>query len=128
MMEQKINEENIENNLVFCIGSRKAFAIKSIPKSVFFLNPSHKNKIVCFLFRLNFDFGFFIKQFRNRLYLVRKKDWIYIAVSEAVCLLNSTLLEKSDDLFNKNSRTVDTPGPCFTRVHVVTDEICESIF
>ena len=33
-MEQSINEENIENNLLFCI------AIKSIPKSVF-RNPSH---------------------------------------------------------------------------------------
>ena len=31
----KINEENIENNLVFCIDPRKAFAIKSIRRSVF---------------------------------------------------------------------------------------------
>ena len=30
MMEQKINEENIENNLVLCFDPRKAFAIKSI--------------------------------------------------------------------------------------------------
>ena len=43
-MEQKIKGENIENNLVFCIDPRKAFAIKSIPRSVF-RNPSHKNKI-----------------------------------------------------------------------------------
>ena len=43
LMEQKINEENIENNLVLCIDPRKAFAIKSIPISVF-RNPSHKNK------------------------------------------------------------------------------------
>ena len=57
--EQKINEENIENNLVFCIDPRKAFAIKSIPRSGF-RNPSHKNKIRLFLFWLNFDFGFFI--------------------------------------------------------------------
>ena len=42
-MEQKINEENMENNLVICIDPRKAFAIKSIPRSVF-LNPSHKKK------------------------------------------------------------------------------------
>ena len=42
-MEQKINEENIENNLVFCIDRRKAFAIKSIPRPVF-QNPSHKKK------------------------------------------------------------------------------------
>ena len=47
MMEQKINEENIENNRVFCIDHRKAFAIKSIPRSVF-RNPSHKNKISLF--------------------------------------------------------------------------------
>ena len=46
-MEQKINEENIENNLVFCIDPRKAFAIKSIPRSVF-RNPSYKNKIRLF--------------------------------------------------------------------------------
>ena len=59
-MEQKINEENIENNLVVCIDSGKAFEIKSVPKSVF-RTPPRKNKIVYFLFRLNFDFGFFIK-------------------------------------------------------------------
>ena len=58
-MERKINEENIENHLVFCIDPRKEFAIKSIPRSVF-QNPSYKNKIR--LFRLNFDFGFFIKR------------------------------------------------------------------
>ena len=66
MMEQKINEENIENNLVFCIDPRKTIAIKSISKSVF-RSPSHKNKIyVYFPFRLNFDFGFFTKRWRNR--------------------------------------------------------------
>ena len=43
-MERKINEENIENNCVFCIDPRKAFAIKSIPRSVF-RNQLHKNKI-----------------------------------------------------------------------------------
>ena len=61
-MELKINEENIENNLAFCIDSRKAFAIKSIPRSGF-RNPSHKNKICLFSkkFQLNCDFGFFIK-------------------------------------------------------------------
>ena len=67
-MEQwwKISEENIENNLVFCIDPRTAFTIKSIPRSVF-RNPSHKNKYVYFLFRVNLDFGFFIKSWRNRL-------------------------------------------------------------
>ena len=53
-MEQKINKENIENNLVFCIDLRKAFAIKSISRSAF-RNTSHKNKI-------RFDFGFFKKK------------------------------------------------------------------
>ena len=57
-MEQKINDENMENNLVFCIDPQKAFGIKSIPRSVF-RNPSRKNKIR--LFRLNLDFGFFVK-------------------------------------------------------------------
>ena len=40
MMEQEINEENIENNLVSCIDPRKAFPIKSVPRSVF-RNPLH---------------------------------------------------------------------------------------
>ena len=59
-MEQKINEEYIENDLVFCIDPRKAFAIESIPRSVF-RNLLHQNKYEYFLFRLNSDFGFFIK-------------------------------------------------------------------
>ena len=58
-MEQKIIEENIENNLVFCIDLQKAFAIKSIPRSVFEIRYI-RTKYVYFLFRLNFDFGFFI--------------------------------------------------------------------
>ena len=46
-----MNEENIENNLVCCIDPRKAFAIKSIPRSVL-RNPSlWKKKYVYFLFR-----------------------------------------------------------------------------
>ena len=60
-MKQKINEENIENKLVFCITARKALAIKSIPRSDF-RNPSHKNKIRLFSISiLNCDFGFFRK-------------------------------------------------------------------
>ena len=47
------NEENIENNLVFCIDPRKAFPIKSIPRSVF-RNPSHKNKIRLFSVSVKF--------------------------------------------------------------------------
>ena len=34
-MEQKIDEENIETNLVFCIDPRKAFPIKSVSRSDF---------------------------------------------------------------------------------------------
>ena len=63
-MEQKINEENIENKVVFYNDARKAFAIKSLPRSVFFffLKIRHiRTKYVYFLFRLNRDFGFFIK-------------------------------------------------------------------
>ena len=54
-MEQKIDEENIENNLVFCIDPRKTFAIKSIPRSVF-QNLSHvyKNKIRLFSTSIKF--------------------------------------------------------------------------
>ena len=52
-MEQKINQENIENNLVFCIDPRKAFAIKSIPRSVF-RNPSHKIKVRLFTISVEF--------------------------------------------------------------------------
>ena len=59
-MEHKVNKENIENNLVFCIDLRKAIGIKSIPRYTF-LNPSHKNKVHLFSTRLNLDFGFFIK-------------------------------------------------------------------
>ena len=68
MMEQKINEENIENNPAFCIDSRKAFAIESIPRSGF-RNTSHKNNIRLFSVSVNCDFGFFIKPRRNRLYI-----------------------------------------------------------
>ena len=46
-MEQKTNEENTENNLVFSIDPRKAFLIKSIARSVF-RNPSYTNKIRLF--------------------------------------------------------------------------------
>ena len=52
-MEQKINEENIENNPVFCIDPRKAFAIKSIPRSVF-RNPLHQNKMRLFSISVKF--------------------------------------------------------------------------
>ena len=56
MMEQKINEENIENNLVFCIDPRKAFAIKSV-----FRNPLHQNKVRLFSISVKFRFRFLYK-------------------------------------------------------------------
>ena len=59
-MEQKIFEENIENNLVFCIGPRKALAIKSIPRFVF-RNPLHQNKIRLFSTSVKFGFRFLNK-------------------------------------------------------------------
>ena len=59
-MEQKINEENIENKLVFYIDARKAFTIKSIPRYVFEIRHI-RTKYVYFLFWLNCDFGFSIK-------------------------------------------------------------------
>ena len=52
-MEQKINEENMENNLVFCIDPLKAFAIKSKPRPVF-RNPLHQNKIRLFSISVKF--------------------------------------------------------------------------
>ena len=52
-MEQKINEENIENNLVFCSDLPKAFVIKSIPRSVF-RNPLRQNKIRLFSISVKF--------------------------------------------------------------------------
>ena len=59
-MEQKITEENIENNLVFCIDPRKALAINSVPR-LFFETWHIRTKYIYFLFQLNFDFGFLIK-------------------------------------------------------------------
>ena len=47
---RKMNKENIDNNLVFCIDPRKAFAIKSIPRSVFEIRQI-RIKYVYFLFR-----------------------------------------------------------------------------
>ena len=59
-MERKINEKNIENNLVFCIDPRKAFTSNQY-QDLFFEIRHIRTKYVCFLFQLNFDFGFFIK-------------------------------------------------------------------
>ena len=70
-MEQKINEENIENNLVFCIEPRKAFAIKSIPRSVF-RNPLHKNKIRLFSISVKFLFLFLYKTMTKQTVYLKK--------------------------------------------------------
>ena len=76
-MEQKINEEIIENNLVFCIDPRKAFAIKSIPRSVF-RNPLHLNKILLFSISVKFLFRFLYKTMTKQTVseYYRKKEWI----------------------------------------------------
>ena len=68
-MEQKVNEENIENNLVFYIYPRKAFVIKSIPRSVF-RNPSQKNEIR--LFSVSVKSGF------RCLYKTMTKQTVYL--------------------------------------------------
>ena len=60
MMEQKINEENIENNLVFCIALEKHLQSNQY-QDLFFDIDHMRTKYVYFLFRLNSDFGFFIK-------------------------------------------------------------------
>ena len=54
-MERKIYEENIENNLVFCIDPRKALAIKLIPRSVF-RNTSQKDNLEIRLFSISVKF------------------------------------------------------------------------
>ena len=100
-MEQKINEENIEINCVFCIDL--FLEIRDISN-------------VYFLFRLNLDFGFFINNYETDCISerFRKKEWIWVAISEAICLLNSLPLEKSDDLSNKRYTTLRNSSPKFT--------------
>ena len=70
---RKINEENIENNLVFSINPEKAFAIKSNPRSVFFFffrNLPYKNKI-----RL---FPISVKLWFRLLYKILTKQTVYL--------------------------------------------------
>ena len=77
-MEQKMNKENIEINLVFCIDPRKAFVIKSIPRSVF-RNPSHKNKIRLFSISVKFGYRFLDKNHDETDCVSEqflKKEWI----------------------------------------------------
>ena len=77
-MKQKMNKENIENNLVFCNDPRKAFAIKSTQRSVF-RNLSHKNKIRLFSISVKFGFRFLYKNHDETDCVseqFRKKEWI----------------------------------------------------
>ena len=107
MREQKIYEVIIENNLVFCIDPRKAFAIKSVPRSVS-RNTSHKDKIRPFSISVKFWFRLLYKTMtKPTVYLnnFAKKSGFRLQ-SEAVCLLNSPLLERSDDLSNKKHNRV----------------------
>ena len=104
--------KKISKIIVYFVSTvKKTFAIKSIQRSVFFffLNPSRrpKNKIYLFSISVFFKFRFIYKtitkqtvseQFR------KKKPCTEISISEAVCLLNATLLERSDDLPNKHLR------------------------
>ena len=56
-MEQKINEENIENNLCFASTLEKHFKYQGL----FFEIRHKRTKYDYFPFWLNCDFGFFIK-------------------------------------------------------------------
>ena len=65
-MEEKVNEENIENNLVF-VSTLEKYLQANQYQDLFFEICHIRTKYVCFQFRLNFDFSFFIKLWRNRL-------------------------------------------------------------
>ena len=67
-MEQKINKQNIEKNLAFCIDPRKAFAINQY-QDLFFEIHHIRTKYVYFLFRLNLDFGFRKTMTKQTVYL-----------------------------------------------------------
>ena len=103
-MTQKISEENIENNLVFCIDPRKVFAFKSKSRSVY-RNSPHKNNIHVRLFSISVKFGFrflYKTMTTQTVYLnnfARKSGFTLQFLS--VCLLNSPLSERSDDLSNE---------------------------
>ena len=71
-------------------------------QDLFFEIRHIRTKYIYFVFRLNFDFGFYKNHDETDCVSeqVGKKEWILIAISEAVCLLNSPLLERSDDLLH----------------------------
>ena len=96
-MEQKINEEI--SKIILCVVSTLEKHLQSNQYQDLFFKIRHiRTKYVYFLFRFNFDFGFFIKHEQ-----FHKKEWIYIAVSETVSLLNSPLSERSNDRSNKDT-------------------------
>ena len=59
-MEEKINEENIENNPMFCNDPRKHLQSNQYQDPFFEIRQIRTN-YVYFPFWLNFDFSFFIK-------------------------------------------------------------------
>ena len=61
MIEQKINEENIKNNLVF-VSTLENHLQSNQFQDPFFEIRHIRTKYVYFLFRLNFDFSFFKNQ------------------------------------------------------------------
>ena len=71
-------------------------------QDLFFEIRDRGTKYVYFLFRFNFDFGFFIKPWRKRLctWTISQER----ADLDCNCLLNSPLLERSDDLPNEKKK------------------------
>ena len=59
-MKQKIKKENIENNLVYRPSKSICNQINT-GQDLFFEIRHIRTKYLYFLFRLNYDFGFFIK-------------------------------------------------------------------
>ena len=72
---RKINKENIENNLVLYRLSKR---ICNQYQDLFFEIRYIRTKCVYFLFRLNFDFGFFINHDETDCVSekYRKKEWM----------------------------------------------------
>ena len=60
-MEQKINEENIENNLVYFVSTLEKHLQSNQYQDLFFEIRHIRTKYLYFLFQLNFDFRFFIE-------------------------------------------------------------------
>ena len=71
-MEQKIIVENIENNRVFCIDSRKTYVMKSIEKIYFSKSVTLEGNTSIFYF--SFFFGLFIK--------TMTKETVFLTISQ----------------------------------------------